>query len=106
VYWVNIFFCIRRKILEKILKEIVEIDKQYFAFIIKYINLYCVRKQTINKFHFVMLVAKLQFTSECQERTDHSGNAILGAGAFIISHTKYLKRGLLKVFWGPFRYFC
>jgi hypothetical protein len=34
----------------------------------------------INKFHIVMLVAKLQFTSDCQGWTGHSGNVMLVAG--------------------------
>jgi hypothetical protein len=41
----------------------------------------------------------------------HSGssipdNAMLIAWAFTISYIKCLKRGLLKEFWGPFRFFC
>jgi hypothetical protein len=39
-------------------------------------------KQTINKFHFVMLVAKLEFTSDCQGRTGHSGKCVLTTGPF------------------------
>jgi hypothetical protein len=49
-----------------------------------------------------MLVAKLQFTSEYQERTSHSGIEMLVAGVFTIFHTKCLKRGLLKEFWEHF----
>jgi hypothetical protein len=57
---------------------------------LKSIHFYCAGKQTINKFHFVMLAAKLQFTSDCQGRIGHSGNAMLVAKAFTISHTKCL----------------
>jgi hypothetical protein len=40
-----------------------------------------------------MLVAMLQYTSDCHDwRTGHSGNTMLAAGAFTISHTKCLKK--------------
>jgi hypothetical protein len=48
---------------------------------------------------------KLQFTSDCEGRTGHSGNAMLVTEAFTISDTKGLKRGVLKEFWGPFGFF-
>jgi hypothetical protein len=41
-----------------------------------------------------------------QGRTGHSSYAKLVAGAFTISHTKCQKRGLLKLFFGPFEFFC
>jgi hypothetical protein len=41
-----------------------------------------------------------------QGRTGHSSNAMLVAGVFTISHTKCLKKGLLKEFRRPFGFFC
>jgi hypothetical protein len=41
-----------------------------------------------------------------QGPTGHSSKAMLLAGAFTISHTKCLKRGLLKEFRQPFGFFC
>jgi hypothetical protein len=46
-----------------------------------------------------MLVAKLQFTFDCQGWTGHNGNAMLVAGRFTISHTKCLKN-LLDFLYG------
>jgi hypothetical protein len=40
-----------------------------------------------------------------QGRTGHRGNAMLVAGAFTISYTICLERGLLKEFWGLFGFF-
>jgi hypothetical protein len=36
----------------------------------------------------------------------HSSNATLAAGAFLISYSKFQKRGLLEEFWRFFEFFC
>jgi hypothetical protein len=54
----------------------------------------------------VLQIASSVMHATNQGRTGHSSIAMLVAGAFTISKTKCLKKGLLKEFRGPFGFFC
>jgi hypothetical protein len=58
------------------------------------------------KFGLIMSFEIISGEHSVQGRTGHSSYAKLVAGAFTISHTKCQKRGLLKLFFGPFEFFC